>query len=476
MPSLNLFALYRSILVQFRPKVASILSGLFLFMWATWGLPHTITFHYVLLSLGSLLGLYVIGRNLQVFRHKTSLPIYLLGLLIVVATLRFLLWCNSCELQWIEYSGIWKRIIWGAPFAIGLGIAMRHEDSVQKVKLKRSIIYSGGKFNWILLYVGFSLPTLIYLLRVTLTHISIQLDLELTPAALILYPPSSWYIPKTTYVFFCLPFLAICCSQIACLTTQGHKFNKLILLHLSGVACVLLTFFLEGIKNGLVYSGVLLLGMALVIILHSIKQFGARRHSLITLILLLCVGIASFYISKSSHWNNFYSDVQFAVINLEKNEAWKNIDGKPYPKNHLGIQVVDSNYERTSWGLAALKLLKEYPLGYGLIHGSFGEIAAKKWPGAKLSQSHSGWLDLLLGIGFPGVILLLVAAILAAKNTQRQIASDKKNFAFWALFSFALMMITTELSQRIFFEALIFYILWLSSLGLSVNNKHESNR
>jgi O-antigen ligase len=109
-------------------------------------------------------------------------------------------------------------------------------------------------------------------------------------------------------------------------------------------------------------------------------------------------------------------------------------------------------------------LIVKYPIGYGLIERSFGQRGNRLWQGGCLSQSHSGWLDLALGIGIPGITLLLSSILIVMRSLIKQNYSSEskleswKVMSIWALFSFLLIWCTTEISQKVFFEELIFFI------------------
>jgi hypothetical protein len=82
-----------------------------------------------------------------------------------------------------------------------------------------------------------------------------------------------------------------------------------------------------------------------------------------------------------------------------------------------------------------------------------------------LHQNHSGWLDLALGLGLPGIGLILGALILALKQCTA-VPSPIGNFGFWLLLSLALLWCTTEVSQKVFFDWLVFAIAWVAALAL----------
>jgi O-antigen ligase len=96
-----------------------------------------------------------------------------------------------------------------------------------------------------------------------------------------------------------------------------------------------------------------------------------------------------------------------------------------------------------------------------------------------LHQSHSGWLDLALGIGIPGVCLILFALVfnvffLGKLNIENRSGNQYQHFGgvfFWILVANLLMWCTTEISQKVFFECLIFMLSITSGFLMGSDNK-----
>jgi O-antigen ligase len=127
-----------------------------------------------------------------------------------------------------------------------------------------------------------------------------------------------------------------------------------------------------------------------------------------------------------------------------------------------------TNYERMAWGKIGLSLLPDKPLGYGLIEESFGKLTKQKWPESSLRQSHSGWLDLTLGIGIPGIILAWGAILGSCILSGRQYSGGITPLAYacrWILLAFLMMWFTAEISQRVFFDTLIFWTAFSAALA-----------
>jgi len=119
------------------------------------------------------------------------------------------------------------------------------------------------------------------------------------------------------------------------------------------------------------------------------------------------------------------------------------------------------------------KLVPNNPLGYGLIQNSFQLIAKKEWPDSSLSHTHSGWLDIILGLGIPGFLLILATFIALIK---KGFASENiyAKSAVWVLPTIFLAFLTSELSEKISFEVMIFYLAFYCGTTLQCEAKTAS--
>jgi len=416
---------------------------LFALLFAIWALPETILIRNLCLVLGGLIGIYQIYTYRTFLTYKKAIPIYLLFTLFIWSTVHLLFLSNNFALQLNEYQSIWKRSLIGAIFALGFGLGIANASS--KVR----------QWAWIIFYLGLLLPTLIYILKFGLIHYEKLSGVSIGPY---------WhrYIAKTAYMGFCIPALVVALGQIYSQTTQGKWLNFGNFIYLCTIPTVLFVFYAENIKNGVLYSFLFIL---IFIGLVTHRYFKAAPVKIGVLLALVIFGSALFikqHIEQNHSWQNLFADAKVAV-QTERIEAWR-VCGSELPKNDLGEAVSDTNYSRIAWGINALKLIPQYPLGYGLIEQSFGQIGLQVWRGSCLSQSHSGWLDLTLGIGMPGMLLLLGAlfmslkGLLGLKPVLIDYLAEWRVMSISTLICFALIWCTTEISQKVFFDELIFFI------------------
>jgi len=431
----------------------------FAVLYAIWILPNTILVRNVCLVLGAIIGIYQIYSFRKEFRFSQCLSIILLLALFGWMTVHLLFLSNNFSMQYEEYRSVWKRSFLAFTFALGFGITLANTTP------------SNRRRSWAIFYLGLLAPTLIYIFRYLVVlygqieHIEISQYWNLYPV----WSDSPYYVAKTAYVGFCAPTLCIALGQLYRQVMNGKWLNWESLIYFLTIPAVLFVFYAQSITNGLLYS---LLFTLIFLFLIVVKKFwNAPIKITVFMIIALCAVsfIVAQYIQKNDSLNSLYADTKIA-LQVDRYEHWKNYDDRGYPFNEFGQPVAVSYYSRLAWGINAAKLVPVYPLGFGLIERSFGQIGKLRWPGSNLDQSHSGWLDLTLGIGIPGIILVLgslISSLIGLAKTKFQIdefLGPWLSMSSWALLSFLLIWCTTEISQKVFFEELIFFLVFSGTL------------
>ena len=433
-------------------------------LYAIWALPETILIRHICLIVGALIGLYEVYQYRRRFFQRRAIPAWLLLGLFVWMTFHLIFLSNDFALQYQEYTTIWKRTALGALFAIGWGLALANTKLSPKVA--RSL--------WVLVYLGLLAPTFIYIVKYVLTHYGVQKGWLVPEYWKLHYGSLPFYLPKTAYVCFCLPTLGIALGQLA-RNISRHKWLHLAnVIYLATVPAVIFVFYGDNIKNGVIYSAVLIAVFIASLIFSEFHQRWLLKSLFIAVILGSGIFFLANHIQKNDSWRTFQVDAKVA-LNTDQYQQWKYNGAQGYPNNELGVVVSPTNYDRIAWGKEGIKLIWRYPLGYGLIERSFGHLGKIAWPDSILHQSHSGWIDLALGIGIPGIVLILTSLLtllyplgrLANPNQGLHLSeSPYQSMAWWALFSLLIMWCTTEISQKVFFDSFIF---WLSlGAGLSL--------
>lgn len=445
-------------------SLALILCWLFAVLYGVWVLPNTVFIRHFCLIAGALIGLYVIWPKRSLLLTKAAVPIWLIGLLLLWATIHLFFIGLDYERQLEEYTKIWKKIALSIPFALGLGLALASQAS-NSVNTKK---------YWAAIYLGFLLPMVIYFVK-WIAAIYLPRYGYSIPVFLILSPEhltNPWAIPRAFYVFFCLPAFAIALGQMihSIQTKQFHFFSSIV--YLLAMPLTLLIFYIEGDRLGIAY-GLILMAVAIFTGFFSLlrrRKISWKVGGLVLISLLVSGYIATKSIQSNPLWRPLIADAKVAA-QVDRFDHWKNRN-KGYPVNELGQIPSDSNYSRIAWAIVGSRLLMEKPLGYGLMSLSFSALGKEKWPDSDLSWTHSAWLDFALGYGLPGLLLLLGAAGLAWRNSVG-LPYPFKGVGYWALPSACLVMVAKEVSSEVIINSLIFLIVFVSAMALTNQPKGQ---
>ena len=435
----------------------------FVVLYAVWILPEIVAFRNTPLVLGAIVSFYPIYRFRHQLLSKRAFSIWLIAGLFIWSIFHLSFLSHNNALQLMELKRIWKYAFLAAIFALGFGLSLTN-NALPKY--------------WRIIHFGLATPILIYLLKYLLTIFSgrlgfdIPLSFQVNNSAFQLF-----YIPKTDYVAFCLPTFAISLGEISVIFSKEKTINRKIFEQLS-INCllaisILFLFYVQNIKNGFAY-------VLIIFCMFAIKFIFSRSAtiSLFKLVIAVCLACIftlaiSLNLRQNSSWSSLVADAKIAY-QTEDYQQWKYAGAHGYPNNELGRMVSETNYDRVAWAKVGLELAIENPLGYGLIEDSFKYLAKNKWPevSPNLSHSHSGWLDLILAIGFPGFFLVM-GALLFTLLHAKQILGPYKNMVFWGLSSNLLLWCTTEVCATVTFAALIFWIVWSSALYVGSHTSVE---
>ena len=438
----------------------------FVVLYSVWILPEIASWRNTSLVIGAVLGLYVSYQYRFLLLDKKALPIWLIGILFIWAVFHLLFLSQNPDVQLIEFKGIWKRALLAVIFALGLGLSIA--NNTERIK----------KWAWPLIYLGLLMPTLIYLLKWFLTFYGeVIFGFGSVPISMRIYVQSQpFYVPKSDYVVFCLPILALALGQLSTLLRARRINWRSLLIYSATISAVTFLFYFQRIKNGIAYEFILTLLFLVIIFRNSWRTRKWNRLIIAACVMVLATLLMIRHIQEHDSWRSFIEDAKVAV-QLERYHHWRENGEKGLPLNGAGEMVSGTNYVRIAWGLVGFHLLLENPYGFGLIENSFGPLVNKKWPESSpnLSHSHSGWLDLALGLGLPGIILVLGALVYALKEADNLVA-PWQNLGKWVLISILLLWCTTEVSNNGNFEPLLFWIVLTTSLALRIKASLGNDR
>lgn len=431
----------------------------FVVLYEFWILPEIVGFRNSALVVGALAGLYSIYQYRSCLVQKRAIPFWLMACLFIWMIFHLFFLAQDSALQQLEFQRIWKYAALGAIFAFGLGLSLANVSNQHQKTL-----------YWRSIYLGLCLPVLTYLIKYALTTYGPSFGFQ-PPASLQIYFSSQpYYIQKVDYIVFCLPVLAHSLGQIQSLLAAhiGLKRNQIVAIstYLSLIAATLFLFYVQDAKNGMVYSALCMVLFATCLLFKSAPgKFW--RNCLFVIIGATLFAVALYpHVQKNHSWRTLIADTKVA-FQLDKYQQWKYAGEHGYPNNEFGEVVSITNYERAAWSKVGVQLALQTPLGYGLVEDSFKKMVKTEWPEASihLSHSHSGWLDIILAVGFPGFLCIL-GALIGAIVQSGGISSPWKTLVFWALVANLLLWVTTEASATVTFPVLIFWICWACGLTL----------
>ncbi len=406
----------------------------FLILNSIWLIPGTIAIRYFVILIGFIvLSIQIAQVQFPKFSIKNYLPSVCLVALFIWILFHRLFITSAPALMDVELNTIWKRTLVEGLFAFGLGVFLRLKNK------------SNDK-NYFLLAVF--VPVVMFFI----SDISGYFKLGIIHWNYA--DPEKPYISKYQFVLFAM----IAYSWIVFnLVNEINKCTtKKMILWLTSLLSIALSIFLVNGKNGFLYMGLILIAVMIQLLWKNFRDI-----KILLLVVTLCIGssfIGYYHVKNNPTWMNLIQDIEVAR-HTDQIQVWKNYhDGELNElQNPSGKSVSNTTYFRTAWIIEGAKLIPDNPLGYGLIQNSFKYIAKEKWPDSTLSHTHSGWLDIILGLGIPGFLLILVSFIALIK---KGFASD--NFyaksAIWVLPTIFLAFLTSELSEKISFEVMIFYL------------------
>jgi O-antigen ligase len=199
--------------------------------------------------------------------------------------------------------------------------------------------------------------------------------------------------------------------------------NNLIL---SGITfLIILSLVVEKSRNAMFIA--FGLGILTIIVLLRSKTMG-KYKKIILGILIIIVSIPMVYsIKYDTRWNTFYKTIPYA-IDTDTYKYWKapaEEGNKFFAKKDIGPSL----YLRLAWFTEGIKSIQRNPYGVGYgrnaFRHSFQSFETRKY----VSHSHSGLLDLAIGIGALGVILWIFLLFYLFFNMYYKFKKEKNYYA-----------------------------------------------
>lgn len=196
---------------------------------------------------------------------------------------------------------------------------------------------------------------------------------------------------------------AFLCAEILVRAAQSKfTFNSRFRLAAEGFFLLVMTV-LIGARNG--YIGLALLAITTVFSYIYLTNKREKKYWLGAgvgvFFLVGLLGLVSW--NTDERWSRFYESA-LSGLDGERSMAWLNDQKYPLPMLSDGRPADHSAYMRVSGLRGAVEAAFEFPLGYGYGRNAYSH-AWKKLKGEGRGSSLSGLGDVLVGLGFPGLLI-----------------------------------------------------------------------
>ena len=157
-------------------------------------------------------------------------------------------------------------------------------------------------------------------------------------------------------------------------------------------------------------------------------------------------------------WDTVFQDAALG-LDIDSNRQWQKREGTvPAPLNSTGEEAAMNTYIRVAYAAVGVRLISQYPLGYGSINSSFyGLQNLAQVPHEHEGQVHSGWIDFGLAFGIPGLLLIfssMLSIIYFGLKSKSSVALP------WVIVCLAFIPfgLIAEITWKQYFEATIFFL------------------
>ena len=439
---------------------------------AVWTLPGTIALRHLFLVLGFIASLLILRQNSSRLIQKSAWPVWLLPVFYCWLLIHLAFFSHEFSAQLSELRSVWARSLVSSLIGLSVGLLLQataNPTEAQSKPLSQQQVRLNS-YSTIILFLGLSAPTWIifvgYLLAMLQSGQGMQFDIYQ-----YLY---NLYRIKPAYVIFVTLSLPLC--FILLLRALHHQEAKW-WIALSPLTILLTPFggFFIGSKNAMVIFALTVL-LFLIGVVRSLVRLPKLSYGSVAAFLLIVI-VTSYgmhkHLERTNSWLALSDNMQIGM-DIDHYDFWKNREAFPRPVNSKGQLVDISTYERTAWFTAGTRLLKENPMGYGLTHHSFGTLALAKWPdfykpqGNLKGATHSGWLDLALGVGIPGVAIIFLC-LLASWVRSFKYNGLWFTYTSWTIPLLLFTYLIAELGEGHFLEILFFMAAFFGGLTLPPN-------
>jgi len=428
------------------------------------------------LVLGLTSSLFILKWSYPRLRQKSAWPVWLLSLFYLWLLIHLAFFSQDFSTQLYELRSVWARSLMGGLIGLSVGLLLNHFVLHSPHEPQTNFL----RYSTLILFMGLCAPTWFifssYLVFMLHSGQAMQFDIYK-----FLY---DLYHTKPAYVILITLSLPLCFIQLLRgLNQQESKWW--IVISLATIFLIPFGGFFIGSKNAMILFTL----TTIFLLISMFHAFITTRKisslgSIGALVVFIFISIFAIYgihkhLERTGSWFALSDNIRIG-LDIDHQNFWKNREIFPRPTNSSGQLIDISTYERTAWFTAGLRLLKENPLGYGLSHHSFGALALAKWPdfykpyGNLKGATHSGWLDLALGVGIPGVAIIYLCLI-ASWFRSFKYTGLWFSYTAWTIPLILFTYLIAELGEGHFLEILLFMTALFCSLTLPPKIKTKNS-
>lgn len=425
-----------------------------------WVLPNTIALRHVFLGVGLLAAVPLICKTQFLSReHNIELvPLLLIASLFLWVFIHLTFFSLDFSLELGEVKSLWARVLAGSILAVGLSISLQREPKLQR-------------YFFISLFV------------ISLINIGAYFYMCVKSGAFISFREFVWtfVFKKIEAAFFGVLATSIACANIFYLLCKPESIerSKAIIWWMVGIAIALIASVINITKNGI---GAVVGLCALLALTYFVRIFFHEVQSKLkmasSLILLAAIALGGWQINRlfaSPGWANFIEDVKISS-RIDEHVYWRKNNPIVFPVNSSGAMVSGNVYERMAWATAGVRLIKDYPMGYGSINRSFvGMLNHAKVEQELESQTHSGWIDFGLAFGVPGLVIMsLIFLSIICMGLWH--GGQFGLMGIWLSVGLIPFGLVAEICYKHNFEILIFFIAFAAASVVGIRGIKPENR
>ena len=376
------------------------------------------------------------------FKENILVPLIFFSLYVWII-LHLLLFSRYQSLQIHEFSSTWIRVLLSAISGFGIGLIIKDKNHY--------------------------FPFLFTGVFVTLCINSLQ---ELLLIYGFINSRSSFtYTGKINSVLMWTIYSSAIAGWL--LNKSKEMSNFLLSTYIASLFFCLYTFvFILNTKNGFFVFSMI---SAMILVYLCIKRYeffvleklNYKIKKIIILILILLVFILFLkrHLINSNEWLNFFGDLEIG-FDISKYHHWINPSAWGYPVDDSGRHVAASTYERVAWARAGFEMLLENPLGVGILKNPFSILLLNMHPNASIfiSSTHSGFLELSLAFGIPGIFFILSIFLVNFYESYRNRHHFFGGICLLMLFALFLIYAIGELSNNHAIEILFFVLALITAI------------